>query len=153
MKAMKTLFLISFLFGIVDAQIPDPLIGNIISQTNLDSLMNNVRILSGEDSVKIGNSMELIEHRVDAWGNYLAGNYIKQKLAEYNLDVSIQKFNIDGLNIIAFQPGNLFPEKQYIICAHYDAVDYFCADDNASGTAAVLEAARILSNYDFLYHL
>jgi len=33
--------------------------------------------------------------------------------------------------------------------AHYDAVADYCADDNASGSASVLEAARIMSNYCF----
>ena len=39
----------------------------------------------------------------------------------------------------------------YIICAHYDSVTTYCADDNASSVAAVIEAARILSGecFDF----
>jgi len=51
------------------------------------------------------------------------------------------------------QEGYLYPEKQFIICAHYDAVDVYCADDNATGVAAVIEAARILSQYNFKYTL
>ncbi|MCJ7552994.1 MAG: M28 family peptidase, partial [Ignavibacteriaceae bacterium] len=45
------------------------------------------------------------------------------------------------------------PEKYFIYCAHYDAVTNYCADDNASGVAGVLEAARILSNYQFEYSI
>jgi len=40
-----------------------------------------------------------------------------------------------------------------MICAHYDAVDYYCADDNASGSTGVLEAARIFSNLEFEYSI
>lgn len=39
----------------------------------------------------------------------------------------------------------------YIICAHYDAVTNYAADDNATGVAAVLEAARLLSCYTTEY--
>jgi len=130
----------------------DPQIDNIINQTNLDSLISFVRILSGEDSVWIAGTRVRIQHRISN-DNDLAADYIKQKLESYNLDVYDQIFRADGRNVYAIQPGYLYPEKQYIICAHYDAVDDYGADDNASGVAAVLEAARILSPYDFNYTL
>lgn len=50
--------------------------------------------------------------------------------------------------------GEAFPLQKYILCAHFDASgedtqDSIApgADDNATGTAAVLEAARLLSRY------
>jgi hypothetical protein len=112
-----------------------------------------VRILSGEDSVWVGSSEVRIQHRISDLGNDLAADYIKQQLKTYNLTVSDQIYSASGRNIYAIQPGLIYPEKQYIICAHYDAVDNYCADDNASGVAAVLEAARILSQYYFKYTL
>lgn len=46
--------------------------------------------------------------------------------------------------------GTTRPDDIYIIGAHYDSVTgYPGADDNASGTAGVLEAARVLSQYEF----
>ena len=42
-------------------------------------------------------------------------------------------------------PSN--PNDIYIVSAHYDSVTNFGADDNASGTAAIIELARILSQY------
>ncbi|MBN2417102.1 M20/M25/M40 family metallo-hydrolase [bacterium] len=58
-------------------------------------------------------------------------------------------------NVIAEKPGTLDPDITYIICAHYDATNNSGdpmlaapgADDNASGCAAVLEAARVLAPY------
>lgn len=48
--------------------------------------------------------------------------------------------------------GRLVPDSSYIICAHYDCYPDSSiapgADDNASGVAAVLEAARVLSEYN-----
>ncbi|MCK7528498.1 MAG: M28 family metallopeptidase [Ignavibacteriales bacterium] len=52
-----------------------------------------------------------------------------------------------------FREGTVYPEEYFIYCAHYDAVTFYCADDNASGVAAVLEAAGILSNYQFEYSI
>ncbi len=131
----------------------DPLINDIINQINLDSLIVYVRILSGEDSVWIDGLKVRIQHRISDLGNDLAADYIKQKLSIYNLEVNDQVYSDNGRNIYAVQAGYLYPEQQYIICAHYDAVADYCADDNASGVAAVLESARILSHYDFKYTL
>jgi len=54
-------------------------------------------------------------------------------------------------NCVATIPGSITPEKEYLIVAHYDAPlgNTPGADDNASGTAAALEAMRILKNYKF----
>ena len=75
-----------------------------------------------------------------------AADYIKQKFERLdNVTVTDQAFNTNGRNIIATQVGKTNPNDIYLICAHYDSVTDYCADDNASGTAAVLEIARILS--------
>ncbi len=57
-------------------------------------------------------------------------------------------------NVVAVKTGTLHPESFVILCAHYDSISetpYSLApgaDDNASGCAAVVEAARILKNID-----
>ena len=125
----------------------DPFINDIVNQTNLDSLIRYVRGLSGEDSVWINGSKVRIEHRVSNYGNDLAADFIYEKLSSFALEVHDQVYSPWGRNIYAVQPGYLYPDEHYIICAHYDAVTEYCADDNASGVAAVLEAARILSQH------
>jgi hypothetical protein len=57
---------------------------------------------------------------------------------------------------VASKEGILTPEKIIVIGGHYDSIAWDCdpdtlapgADDNASGTAAVLEAARVLAEFD-----
>lgn len=132
-------------------QVYDPFIDELIEETSIDSLVTFVRELTGEDSVFVDGNKELIEHRISWMGNDLAATYIKEKLESFGLSVTEQEYNTGGVNIIATQTGTVAPEQHYIICAHYDAVDHYCADDNASGVAAVLEAARILSGHDFPY--
>jgi len=139
----------SFCFG----QGYDPFIEELMNLTNLDSLVSYVRILSGEDSVTIADSTVLITHRVSSIGNDLAAEYIKEKLEDYGLEIYDQQYSSQGRNIYAIQRGTIYPEEYYIYCAHYDAVTDFCADDNASGVAGVLEAARILSDNQFDYSI
>ena len=64
------------------------------------------------------------------------------------LDVSIQG---TYLNVVGELAGTKTPENIYIIGGHYDHLsgDNPGGDDNASGTAGVLEAARILSQHEF----
>ncbi len=61
--------------------------------------------------------------------------------------------NAVSRNVIAELPGRVFPEDVLIICGHYDSISDEAtilapgADDNASGTAMVMEAARILASF------
>jgi Zn-dependent M28 family amino/carboxypeptidase len=64
------------------------------------------------------------------------------------LSVSVQG---SYLNVVGELTGTTTPENIYIIGGHYDHLegDRPGGDDNASGTAGVLEAARVLSQYRF----
>jgi len=147
--------LYSFCFG----QSFDPFIEGLMNQTNLDSLVSYVRILSGEDSVVIAGSTVLITPRGSFFENDLAADYIKSKLESYGLETYDHHFYKAGLypvigrNIYSIQRGKTYPDKYFFYCAHWDAITEYCADDNASGVAGVLEAARILSKYQFEYSI
>jgi hypothetical protein len=60
-------------------------------------------------------------------------------------------------NVVAEIPGKVHPDQIYIICGHLDSIVWPYegsapgADDNGSGSAAVLEAARVMCQYDFEY--
>ncbi len=85
-----------------------------------------------------------------------AGEFIFNYFKSLGLDTSFQTFkfsNYYSRNVIAELKGETNPEDIFIICAHYDSYSNMPAilapgaDDNASGTSAVLEAARILVKY------
>src|SRR5262249_30181495 len=66
--------------------------------------------------------------------------------------------DLDIANIVAVLPGKTMPETQIVIGAHYDSSVFNRDDpnapapgacDDASGTAAVLELARVMSRYEF----
>jgi len=125
--------------------------GIFITQFSSDSLVKTVRELSGEDSVVINGTKTIIKNRAAYLGGNLTENYLKARLAGYKLEVQTQKYSINGLNVYGIQKGIKYPDEVLIIGAHHDAVTNYCADDNASGVAAVMETARILSKNCFEY--
>jgi len=64
--------------------------------------------------------------------------------------------DVDLYNVVAILPGKTMPETQIVISAHYDSMGGTDpglpapgACDDGSGTAAVMELARVLSHYEF----
>jgi len=58
----------------------------------------------------------------------------------------------EAKNILAVQTGSTYPEKKFIICGHFDDVTVAPgANDNGTGTCAVLEAARVISKLNPKY--
>jgi hypothetical protein len=142
MKKVFLLFSLSFsLIGALSAQTQL----DLINAVSLDSLSQTLQEFTGEVATNVGGNSVTILNREQS-NNDLAGDYLVEKFnAMNNLTVTDQPFNTNGRNIIATQLGKTNPNDIYIICAHYDSVADYCADDNASGTATVLEVARILS--------
>ncbi len=88
-------------------------------------------------------------------GGVQAQNWLVQQLQGLGYsDVSTFSYNSWTDNVIAVKPGVATPERIYVIGGHYDSVSNISgnapgADDNASGTVGVLEAARILQPHEF----
>lgn len=134
----------------------DPVIQTIIDQTNIDSLTFFIEELSGEVQTIIGGSpYTIVSRNKNQPSNDKAADYIKQKLNSYGLVTYDQWWSGTGRNVYAVQLGTQYPNKKYIICAHYDDMPSGSiapgADDNASGTAAVIEAARLFTQYTSKY--
>ena len=165
MKFYLSILIILFLFinGCEDnptesEKVDEDLIENIVLETNIDSLSHFVNVLSGEIPISINGNLYTIASRHKNYpGNNIAADYIYSKLQEYGLTVSNLVFSVTGRNVYAKQIGTEYPDQHYIICAHYDSMPDSSlspgADDNASGTAAVLEAARIMKDYSTKYSI
>ena len=87
-----------------------------------------------------------------------AGDWIYNQFTGFGLSTERHYFSIGGntrQNVIATIPGLLYPDEVVFITAHYDSISedpYNSApgaDDDGSGTAAVIETARVLSGYTF----
>ncbi len=90
-------------------------------------------------------------------GGILAQNWILSKFQSYGLPAELHDFSMPSGpasdNVIATLTGTKYPDEYVVLGAHYDSYaggsNEPGADDNATGTAGILEAARILSQYDF----
>lgn len=92
-------------------------------------------------------------------GNVMAAEYLFTRLESYGLTVWYEDFvTPEGLlstNILGEIPGQ-DPNSIYGVMAHMDSISTDIssapgADDNATGVAASLEIARILSGYELKY--
>ncbi len=140
---------------IISAQ-TDPIVIAIINSVSIDSLYENLKELTGEKSVKLSNGSSFITSRSYlSYDNLLAEEYLQMRFQKYGLNSSIQRFDGGGGNVIGIQLGRKKSNQKIIFCAHFDSQPYTGAapgaDDNGSGTSAVLEAARVLSQYQTDY--
>jgi hypothetical protein len=140
------------------AQLPDSRIGELIGNVNSDSLAATLQELTGAKEVLIdGKSVTIASRTLASPGRISALQYLTGRLKNYGYTVVQQPFMKDfaGTNIVAEQPGSDYPKQKYILCAHYDDQPFGAtgiapgADDNGSGVAAIIEAARTLSHYQF----
>lgn len=142
-----------FLLGIrfTNAQHPDCI--QTVQLVNIDSLLQRIVVLTGSDTT---NPIQIYSRFATHPGNGIAEHYLSDVLTAYGYTVYAEPFGTNGHNIIASKPGYLDAKKAFLFSAHFDCVgnpfDRFQgADDNASGAATVLEAARLLRTTQFPY--
>jgi hypothetical protein len=87
-------------------------------------------------------------------GNKLAADYLFKRYESFGYAPEYQWFearNAEGgrtANILATLKGTVNPELVYVVSSHYDSVAVGPgADDDSSGTAALLETARLMANH------
>ncbi|HBX50973.1 MAG: hypothetical protein A2275_02530 [Bacteroidetes bacterium RIFOXYA12_FULL_35_11] len=130
-----------------------PLINFFLSEINADSIKANVEALEN-----FGTRFMLASNRKQV-AEWIKNKYISYGYTNAVLDSFFVTVNFSGTeyqtwqyNVVATLEGTLSPEVSFILGAHYDSYnqsgDVFTsapgADDNASGTAAALEIARVM---------
>lgn len=155
MRMKNLLFSLLFIGSTCYAQ--DPIIESMLDDVSIDSLIYYASAISGEFPIEVGSNVETISSRNRNFpGNAIAADFIEQKFQDFGLTTSVQSFGATGENVLATQTGQLFPNQKVVICGHYDSMPANgtaspAADDDGSGTAAIMEAARVLSQYNFAY--
>ncbi len=166
MKHLKNSIIVALVFLgfpiFVNGQVGfSPYIDSLTSLADTSNIELLVRQLSGDTSVIINGQTHTFTTRfAESTQNQLATDFIEAKFVEYGYSPEIQFFNEgSGQNVIATKTGTVFPDKYYIMCAHYDSYSSQNqeqapgADDNASGVAAMLEAARFFYNMPSKYSI
>ena len=160
MKTINTVIIISFLFcGSLISQVGySPRIDSISNLVTLQTLSLLNRELSGDTATIIGGvPYTILSRHSSSVHNPKAAQFILERFQSYGLTARYMDYRSSGTNIIATKIGTKYPNQKYIICGHYDNMPSGSlapgADDNASGTCAVMEAARLLAPYSFDYTL
>jgi uncharacterized repeat protein (TIGR01451 family) len=141
----------------IRVQIHSPLIEDLVNSVSQTQLYTTVLNLQDDESLA-GWDAERSRYTYSPELDF-ERDYVRDRMQALELDVGYQPFYL-GENIEGVLEGwGLGDEVVYIVSAHYDAMSedpYNLtpgADDNASGVAAVLEAARLLSRYRFRHTL
>ncbi len=149
---------------------------DVMSSVSVDSLMAYVKRLSEYQNGSLRSRYVLRDecltegksYIVDKLESYLpAGAVVDSQrfhVLGYSCDEDTLVVSYPADNIVGTLPGSGRLQGYYIVCAHYDAIAshsfpgetmWWCdnpapgADDNATGVAVVLEAARVLSGLSF----
>jgi hypothetical protein len=134
----------------------DPRVQAMIDQVDTTTIFSYTADLSGENPVIVGGLPFTIITRHTDSGEPIekATAYVAEHLTSLGLGVEYHNWNSAGFagrNVIGELVGETDPEDVFVICAHVDDMPAGSiapgADDNASGSAAVLVAADILSQY------
>jgi hypothetical protein len=140
--------------------VPDPLIRKMIDQVDRNNLSYKVGSLSGAWEVMINDLPYVLYTRYTYADSAIkkATRYAYERLAATGLPVGYDTYHISGVekrNVVAEQAGLTDPGRIILLVAHLDSISpnpYVTApgaDDNASGSSALLHIAEILSQYDF----
>jgi hypothetical protein len=133
-------------------------IGAAINATSIDTLQKFVKQLSGVLPVTLNGQPVYTVHRYAGNGSLefqQSAQFIYNTFHRYGLNPVIENNASPWtkINVYGTIPGRR--SEYVVVCGHFDSANQNCpgADDNASGTAAVMEAARILRNYNFEYSI
>lgn len=123
--------------------ITDPQVQALVDQVDKDRYFADIVTLAGFGTRRTGTT-----------GNVNARNWIAGQFTSLGLTVTTPQFNVGGQptrNVVGTLTGTMFPNEYLIVCAHFDSLPSAGsapgAEDNASGTAAVLEMARIVAPF------
>jgi Zn-dependent M28 family amino/carboxypeptidase len=128
-------------------QTADPAIQKMIGDISPGGIAATVQTLAGFQTRGNGSR-----------GIASARRWIADQFHAYSTRLEVSNETGDVVNIVAVLPGAAQPEKRIIVSAHYDSINLQVktveapapgADDDASGTAVVLELARVMSQYRF----
>ncbi|MDZ7617819.1 MAG: M20/M25/M40 family metallo-hydrolase, partial [Patescibacteria group bacterium] len=151
MSQLKRSLLLALVITAVACQVAEAgPIHDIVSQVSLASYQN---YLDNCLYTRLGDNRQSITGA----HHDLARDFIRTEFVGFGLTTSLDAFQ-DGVNVVGVHVGTVTPNRIYIIGAHYDSISSSDpgsganagapgADDNASGVAGILEAARVISQY------
>lgn len=135
----SVLITIAFALAMLPAFTQNIYVQEITNSIDGDSIFEKIAVLQEMD--RVANHLDMT-----------SATYLVNYMAQYDVDtVYLHHYNVSELpNVVAIKYGDINPNQYLIVGAHYDAVvEKAGADDNGSGTAAVLDMVRASHRYSF----
>lgn len=133
----------------------DPIVDAVVGAMHTDTFTNHVAILSGAADLIHGDTVTRIEtRRTGTPGLALILDHAQTILEELGWEVRRHPYLLGGEtqeNLVARKAGTVRPEEIVVLGGHLDSISEIAAtlapgaEDNASGSAAILTAAAALA--------
>jgi len=167
------------LFGAAPEKSVNPQVEAIVSQVSADRIADiqkklesfgtrNIFSATGDSIHGVGAAREWIAAQLRSYSPKLHVSFDKHRLAKQNTRMPGE---VEIWNVVAVLPGTSEPEREVMVSGHYDTINLIFKQgangqremdaeaipkapapgvtDDGSGTAAVIELARIMSQYQF----
>ncbi len=145
---LRSILLVTSFLALFTAngQTYDPFFGSVVANYNYDSILANLNQFEAFGVKEVGTT---------AISN--AQNWIVDKYTSYGYtNITVDSFTYFGnttANIIIEKQGCQYPNTYVIVDGHYDTKNGPGTNDNGSGTAIILEIARLLKEVDTKYSI
>ncbi|MFN8548547.1 MAG: M20/M25/M40 family metallo-hydrolase [Candidatus Eisenbacteria bacterium] len=136
-----------------------PVVDGMVARFDLPTFDRYLRDVSGKNSVVIGGSSYTFTTRYSySTGGAKSWQYAYERFQALGYQVRYQDYTHGShalKNIIATKTGTVTPSRVYVLCGHLDSTSENAnnqapgAEDNGSGSAAVLAAAEVLKDEHF----
>lgn len=136
----KSLFLAVFISQFATGQTINTsyaTVANLVLQTNVTQILTDFEGLGVKTrgAAALTNTLNYIKAKYTAFG-YTAAQITEQ---------SFTNGSFTNKNLIVTKTGTLYPNTYVIICGHFDSIGGTGTNDNGSGTATMLEFARLIA--------
>lgn len=146
MKLKLTLTLFLNLTILSFSQTLNPFYQNLVSQVKSQNTMSYLTEFVSFGEKRIGSTAEYYTR------NWLIAQYENWGYTHVETQ-NVYASGQVGQNIIVTKTGTTFPDEFIVVTGHYDTIFGPGANDNGSGTAVILEMARILQNIPTEYSI
>ncbi|NRA92286.1 MAG: M28 family peptidase [Psychroserpens sp.] len=146
MKRIITILLLCLISGLTSAQTFNQFYSDIVETVSESNLQSDLTTYANFGIKEVGTS------NLTNAENWIVSRY--QSLGY--TDIELQPFTFasgTSNNIIITKTGTLYPNTFLIIDGHYDSINGPGANDNGSGTVAILELARLLKDVETEYSI
>ncbi|MDY6876690.1 MAG: M28 family peptidase [Chloroflexota bacterium] len=141
----------------------DPLVAGLLTHVTEETVSGYAGGLSGEWPVLVGGQSYLLATRYSYSGEPVAKatQYVYEHMQAQGYDVHYHNYDLSGYalrNVVGEKQGLVHPDQIFLLTAHLDSRAAAWphdpapgADDNGSGSTALLIAADLLADLDLAY--